>query len=266
MGIDFNKIKQRLSELERKGAKKSNDGDSKFIQVKAGESCVVRLLPDPEGDPLKDMFLHYNVDKRAFLCPKRNFNESCAVCDFATSMWNQDDAESKAIAKKYFVNQRFAAAVVKRPEPDDEDKTLVPKIWTFTEKVYDYLMKLMLDPEYGDITDIKTGIDITLTKERQTSDVQYPAITPHPRRKSSHLCEDLSEKECDELVKSAPSVMDAFYRKTPEEVEEILDRALRGAVPAKERKDDGEFDSKSKGGDNVNSVEAAFDEIRAIDD
>ena len=76
MGINIDKMKQKLAAAQGKGGKKSD-----FWRPQDGEN-VIRILPSPDEDPFKEHHFHYNLGNNSgFLCPKRNFGDDCPVCN-----------------------------------------------------------------------------------------------------------------------------------------------------------------------------------------
>ena len=114
--------------------------------------CVLFLQPD--GDPLKEVFFHYNIEghKGGVMCPKRNFGEECPICDFASKLWrdgtDNNDEETKKLAKSLFVRTRYFSPVVVRGLESEG-----VKVYGYGKTAYELLLGYILDPEYGDITD-----------------------------------------------------------------------------------------------------------------
>ena len=76
MGINLDKMRAKLAALRGEG----KGGDSVFWRPEDGDQDI-RIVPTADGDPFKEMWFHYNVEKGGFLCPKRNFGDDCPVCD-----------------------------------------------------------------------------------------------------------------------------------------------------------------------------------------
>ena len=93
---------------------------------------------------------------------KKNFGEQCPVCDFASALWKEgvenNDDNAKREAKKLFVRKRYFSPILVRGE---EQKGV--RIWSYGKMAYETLLGLVLDPDYGDISDPETGTDIVLT-------------------------------------------------------------------------------------------------------
>ena len=97
------------------------------------------------GDPFVSFFFHYNLsseERAGVLCPKANFGESCAVCDFVSKLFSDGTEDSKKLAKDLMKKQRFFTPVLVR-EKEGEG----PKVWAYSKTVYEFILKSMLDPE-----------------------------------------------------------------------------------------------------------------------
>ena len=155
MGINLAKMRAKLAAVQNKG-----DGKSAFWRPNDGNQTI-RVVPTEDGDPFKEVFFHYNVTKGGILCPKRNFGDSCPICDFASNLWREgadtNDESSKKLAKSLFVRQRFFSPVLVRGEETDGVRW-----WGYGKTAYESLLNLVLNPDYGDITDTDEGTDIVL--------------------------------------------------------------------------------------------------------
>ena len=74
MAIDMELMRRKLASLRGEGIKNEN---SVWFKPDEGDTDI-RIIPTKDGDPLKEMFFHYNVGdhKGGVLCPKRNFEMS----------------------------------------------------------------------------------------------------------------------------------------------------------------------------------------------
>jgi hypothetical protein len=217
MAIDLKAMRAKLSQLNSKG---SSSSGPKFWKIPDGES-VIRVLPVKDGDPFKEFHFHYNVGKEnGFLCPKKNFGEKCAVCDFVAKLYKEGDDESRSMAKNFSSRQRFVTPIIVRGEEKEGIK-----LWSYSKKAYESLLQLVLNPDYGDISDEKDGIDLVITYGKAPG-VLFPATNVTPRRKSSPLTSDRDLTQ--ELLETEIDYTSIFERKTPEQVAQVLDRFLLG--------------------------------------
>jgi hypothetical protein len=215
MAIDMSKMKERMNALKNNG-----NTSNKFWKPQEGEQ-VVRLVPPSNGDPFRDYWFHYNVgDAASFLSPKRNFGEDDPIDTYVRQLWKEGSEESKRVAKKLGARQRFFAPVLVRGEEDEG-----VRIWGFGKRAYETLLSLVLNPEYGDITDPKEGTDLVVTYIKPAG-ASFPETKITPRRKSSPLHKD--EEKVVEYMEGVPDFEELFAssRKTVEEVQVILTNFL----------------------------------------
>tara|TARA_R110000824_G_scaffold199210_3_gene383227 strand:+ start:1908 stop:2657 length:750 start_codon:yes stop_codon:yes gene_type:complete len=247
MAIDIDKIRARKIALESKGGGRSN-----FWRPQDGEQTI-RIVPTADGDPFKDFWFHYNVgDNAGFLSPKRNFGEDDAIDAFVRKLFNEGTEDSIKMAKTLMARQRFFAAVVVRGE---EDKGV--RVWGFGKTVYEQLLNLVLNPEYGDITDIDTGTDLLLHYGKPQG-ATFPQTKITPRRRSSVLSIDETQTNAD-MLEQVPDFDDLFERKSAGDVAAMLDQFLLSEEDAEEVSS--ETTQYSNTATTSTSVDAAFTEL-----
>ena len=218
MALDMAKMKAKLQELESGGRQKS---DNVFWKPQEGDQDI-RLVPTEDGDPFKVFHFHYNLGEAArggVLCPKRQFGDNCPVCDFASKLWQEGTDDSKRMAKSLFVRQRFFSPVIVRGEEEQG-----VKIWGYGKTIYETLLGLVLNPDYGDITDVDEGVDFTLTYTLPKTKGAFPQTNLVPKRKSSALA--ATKSGIKEFINNVPDINTLFSRKSPAEVKAILESFL----------------------------------------
>lgn len=216
MGIDVSKMQAKLKAATEKPKKKTV-----FWSPKEGVEYNIRVLPSPDGDPFKEYWFHYDLSKEGgFLCPKKNFGEQCAACEFASKLYKEKTEESAKMAKKFNARQRFFSAVVVRGEESEG-----PKVWGYGKTAYTDLIGFVLNPDYEDITDAEKGRDLKIIANKAAGQ-SYPISKITPRVKSSKLCN--TDAECKEIMDSIPDLDTVQTRKSSQEVMAILDLYLAG--------------------------------------
>jgi len=224
MAIDMKRMRDRMKTLKSKNGNSAN-----FWRPQDGEQTI-RIVPTSDGDPFKDYWFHYNVgDNPGFLSLKRNFGEDCPLDTFVRELWQEGTEESKRMAKKLSARQRFFSPVIVRGEED-----LGVRVWGFGKTVYETLLNLVLNPDYGDITDSDTGTDLVIGYGKPVG-ASFPQTKVTPRRRSSQLCKEGPERS-KELLEGIPD-FDALFassRKTFSEVQGMLDEFLLGESEAEE--------------------------------
>ena len=248
MAIDISKMRNKLDAL--KGGGKAQN--AKFWSPQEGVQTI-RILPTSDGDPFKSYFFHYGFGKESILCPKGNFGDPCPICDFAAKLYNDKDEESRELASRIVKKQRFFSPVLVRGEEKDGNK-----IWGYGKTVYQDLINLVLNPDYGDITDPDNGTDLSI-KADKVPGASFPTTKLTPARKTSKLCNG-TPQECSELLETVPDFNEIHEVKTSEEIARILDEHLTAADDA-----DVEAESKqtSKYGGATQAKKKATDDVDA---
>jgi hypothetical protein len=241
MGIDMEKMKAKAAALQNKGNNKEL-----FWRPQDGETTI-RIVPTADGDPFREYWFHYNVGKNpGFLSPKRNFGEEDPLDSFVRNLYNEGTEESIKMAKNLSARQRFFSPVIVRGE---EDKGV--RVWGFGKTAYAELLNLVLNPDYGDITDPENGTDLVINYGKPPG-AQFPQTSITPRRRPSALLK--TEEATAAALDQIPDFSTLFERKTPEQVQAMLDEFLLGEEANSE-----ETTKYSSGGDNA--VERAFSEL-----
>lgn len=242
MAIDISKMRNKLNTLKGKGGQLA-----KFWKPQAGTQTV-RILPTEDGDPFKSFFFHYGLNNESVLCPKHNFGEECAVCDFVAKLYNDGDEESREMAKKLVRKQRFFSSVLVRGEENEG-----ARVWGYSKTVYQTLLETVLNPDYGDITDPESGVDIDLRYEK-TAGKLYPETMLAFKRNSSPMCSGLSDDECQNILDSVPDFDKLHKRRTSEEVQGLLEDFLSGDGEEKE-------ETEKYGATQTNSVDDVLNSL-----
>ena len=216
------KMKEKLNALQNRGQGSKNN----FWRPQDGETTI-RIVPTEDGDPFKEFWFHYNLGNNpGFLSPKKNFGEDDPLDSFVRSLFNEGSEDSVKMAKNLMARQRFFTPVVVRGEEDQG-----VRVWGFGKMAYQELLSLVLNPDYGDITDTEEGTDLVITYGKPAG-AQFPQTSITPRRRSSGLAK--TKKETKELLDQVPDFVELFERKTPGQVQNMLDEFLLGDDAAEE--------------------------------
>ena len=256
MAIDIELMRRKLAKL--RGEFTDRNGNSVWFRPDEGDTDI-RIVPATDGDPLKEMSFHYNVGnhKGGILCPKRNFGEHCPICEFASSLWREgvdkNDEESKKLAKSLFVRQRYFSPVVIRGREDEG-----VKVYGYGKKAYELLLGYILDPEYGDITDVLEGTDMLLTYTKPTKPGAFPQTSLKMRRNTSPLLDDPDAIPA--LLDRMPDFDGLFERLSSAQIDAILDEQLSGNSSAESRSSE---TAKYGPANGKSDVDRAFDELVA---
>lgn len=212
MAINLDKMKAKLNELENKGGSGLN-----FYKPSEGQQDMIRLLPSADGDPFVQKWMHYNVGKESFECPQKMYGEDCPVCGFVSKLWEEfnetQDDETRKAANNLKAKPRYYSLIMNREE---EGKVMV---WSYSKTVCQELVNIVLNPDYGDITDPLTGNDLRISSSKKAGAL-FSTVDMQPRPVKTPLMS--SKKEIDELLSNAPDVNAITSRKTFDEIKEAL--------------------------------------------
>ena len=254
MALNLDAMRAKL-ELSRNGGKKQQD--STKWRPEEGDQTI-RILPTSDGDPFKEFHFHYNLGKNpGILCNKRTHGEDCPICDFASKLWrdgvDNNDDRAKREAKKMCARKRYYSPILVRGKESEG-----VKVWAYGKQAYENLLGLVLDPDYGDITDPETGTDIVLNYTVPGTPGSFPKTQLKPRRRPSVLCDDMVE-DCAQLLESNPDIGSLFDKKTTEEGQSLLDEYL--STDSSSEKSSSETTKYNNV--NNNKVDAAFQKLMA---
>tara|TARA_A100001035_G_scaffold66280_1_gene50603 strand:- start:285 stop:1082 length:798 start_codon:yes stop_codon:yes gene_type:complete len=211
MAIDFDAIRRKLNKLSGQ-----NSRQNVMWRPQEGEEHTVRLLsfPDNDGQPFKERWFYYNIGNNPGLLAPYQFGNPDPIQELITKLRDDGSKESYELAKKLYPKMRCYAPVVVRGE---EDKGV--RIWSFGKTVYQSLLNIMLDEDYGDITDPEDGRDVKVVCTKAPGR-QWATTEVRPRGKQSPLSEDASR--VDSYTSSMPNLDDMYACKSYEELEKIV--------------------------------------------
>ena len=152
MPIDLEAIRKKLNQLSG-----NNSRRNVMWRPQEGDETTVRLLSfeDNDGQPFKERWFYYNIGNNpGFLAPYQ-FGKPDPIQELINKLRDDGSKESYELAKKLYPKMRSYAPVVVRNE---EDRGV--RIWAFGKTVYQSLLNIMLDEDYGDITDPIDGRDV----------------------------------------------------------------------------------------------------------
>ena len=217
MALDFDAIKRKLDKL-------SGNTTSRNVMWKPeeGQKCNIRLLsfPDNDGQPFKELMFYYNIPGQRGLLAPSQFGKRDPIQELIDKLRAEGTKESYEMAKKLYPKMRVYAPVIVRGEESEG-----VRIWAFGKNVYQTLLSLMMDEDYGDITDAKTGTDLKLTCTKAPGQ-QWATTEILPVRKSSKLSDD--SKQAKEWIDTIPDINSIFQLKSYDELTSIINGWLNG--------------------------------------
>ena len=150
--MDINAIKQRLSQL-----KETNTKQSSLWKPSPGTQQV-RIVPYKfnKDNPFIELYFHYDMGDKFYLSPI-SFGRPDPIEEFATKLKTSGNGDDYKLGKKIEAKMRTYAPIIVRGEENEG-----VKFWGFGKMVYQELLSIIADPDYGDITDPVNGRDIVV--------------------------------------------------------------------------------------------------------
>ena len=217
MALDLNAIRAKLNKLSGNNSRRDS-----LWRPQEGEEHVVRIVafPDNDGQPFKERWFYYNIGNNPGLLAPHQFGSPDPIQELINELRSDGNKESYELAKKLYPKMRAYAAVIVRGE---EEKGI--RLWSFGKMVYQSLLNIMLDEDYGDITDLTTGRDIKVVCTKPPGRM-YAVTDVRPRGKSTSLAE--SQKTAKTWIDNIPNLDDIYSCKSYDELGKIVNAWIGG--------------------------------------
>ena len=210
--MDINAIKSKLSQLQSTTSTKEN-----FWKPEPGKQ-VVRVVPykHNKDNPFIELYFHYNLgNNKTYLSPV-SFGKPDPVSEFADKLKSTGNKDEWIQGKRLEPKMRtFAPVVVRGKESEGV------KFWGFGKTVYQELLSVIADPDYGDITEAMAGRDIMI--ERQTpaeAGNQYGKTTVRVKPNQSAITED--KEVLEKVLNNQADLTELYTEPTYDELKDVL--------------------------------------------
>ena len=250
--MDINAIKNKLTQLQSTTSNKDN-----FWKPEPGKQ-VVRIVPykHNKDNPFIELYFHYNLGNNKTYMSPVSFGKPDPVEEFANKLKSTGNKDEWIQGKRLEPKMRTFVPVIVRGREDEG-----VKFWGFGKTVYQELLGVIADPDYGDITDPTNGRDIGI--ERQTpaeAGNQYGKTTVRVKPNQTTITDN------DTLLQSVfdnqPDLTELYNEPSYDELKEVLAGYLN---PESDSESDVTTQPTSKPATQttatVEKVEDAFDEL-----
>ena len=198
--MDINAIKSRLNQLQN-----TSSTANAFWKPQPGKSQI-RITPyiENKDNPFVELFFHYSLVSNKTVLSPLSFGRPDPVQQFADKLKASGDKDEWIQGKRIEPKMRTFAPVIVRGE-----ETEGVKWWGFGKTVYQELLGIIADPDYGDISDVMTGRDIVV--ERQTAAEagnQYGKTTIRVKPNQTALVEDANLSS--NLISNQPNIVELY--------------------------------------------------------
>jgi len=214
--MDIDAIKSKLATLQSTSNTKDN-----FWKPEPGKQ-VVRIVPykHNKDNPFIELFFHYNLgNNKTYLSPL-SFGRPDPVAEFADKLKSTGNKDEWIQGKRLEPKMRtFAPVVVRGKESEGV------KFWGFGKTVYQELLGVIADPDYGDITDATNGRDIGI--DRQTpaeAGNQYGKTTVRVKPNQTTITDDATLLT--RIMDNQSDLVELYTEPTYDELKEVLQNYL----------------------------------------
>jgi len=209
--MDLDAIKTKLESLQNQSTTSEN-----FWKPDPGKQ-VVRIVPykHNKDNPFIELYFHYNLGNKTYLSPVSHGRPD-PVQEFADKLKSTGDKDEWIQGKRLEPKMRTFVPVVVRGR-----ETEGVKFWGFGKTVYQELLSVIADPDYGDITDPVSGRDIMI--ERQTpaeAGNQYGKTTVRVKPNQTPITE--SKEMLEGVFENQPNLTELYTEPSYDELKEAL--------------------------------------------
>ena len=210
--MDINAIKSRLTKLQATSNTKDN-----FWKPEPGKQ-VVRIVPykHNKDNPFIELFFHYSLGNNKTYMSPASFGRPDPVAEFADKLKSTGNKDEWIQGKRLEPKMRtFAPVVVRGKESEGV------KFWGFGKTVYQELLSVIADPDYGDITEAMAGRDIMI--ERQTpaeAGNQYGKTTVRVKPNQTPITED--KEVLESVLTNQADLTELYTEPSYDELKEVL--------------------------------------------
>ena len=212
--MDLDAIKSRLNQLQ-------NTQTNAFWKPQPGKSQI-RIVPylHDKNNPFSELFFHYSLVPNKTVLSPLSYGRPDPVQQFADKLKSTGNKDEWIQGKRIEPKMRTFVPVVVRGEESEG-----VKFWGFGKTVYQELLGIIADPDYGDISDSTTGRDIVV--ERQTpaeAGNQYGKTTIRVKPNVTALSDDSNLLQ--KLLDEQPDIKELYSEPTFDELKEHLSNFL----------------------------------------
>ena len=225
--MDLNAIKNRLNQLQT-----SNNRTSNLWKPQPGNQ-IVRIVPYKfnKDNPFIELYFHYDLGGKNYLSPI-SFGRPDPIEEFAQKLKGTGSKDDYRLGRKVEAKMRTYAPVVVRGEENQG-----VKFWGFGKTVYQELLSIIADPDYGDITDSVSGRDIAVVfKTAEETGKSFPSTSIRVKPNQTPITEDASLLET--LTESQKNITEIYQEQSYEDLTQALNDYLNGGSSSEETKEE----------------------------
>ena len=246
MAIDLDAIRRKLNNLQTQTGRQDN-----LWKPEPGKNQV-RIVPYQfnKDNPFIEMYFHYDLGKKNYLSPV-TYGEADPVEEFAQKLRATGKSDDFNLAKKLTPKMRVYAPVLVRGKESEG-----VKLWGFGKQVYTELLGFIADPDYGDITDVKAGRDISVEFTPAEGVGNFPKTTIRVKPNQTAATEDSNVAE--KIINGQKDIFEIFKKQSYDNLKAVLAEWLN---PDEDTQETPVATSEATGVKSTENIESAFDDL-----
>ena len=219
MAINLDAIKAKLQQMQQAssgGGSKSSD----FIWKPPVGKSQVRIVPYAfdKNNPFQELYFHYEIGKRTMVSPM-SFGRPDPIVEFAEKLKKSGDKDDWKLGKKIEPKFRVYAPVIVRGQEHEG-----VKFWSFGKQIFTELLSVIADPDYGDITDLMNGRDLTVEHIAAEKEGAFPTYTVRIKPTATPATTDKAIAEL--IVNGQKNITDIVKEPSYEDMTKVLEEWL----------------------------------------
>lgn len=254
MAIDLDSIRQRLQSMQQSTNTGGNNSADSFWKPTVGKTQI-RIVPYAfdKNNPFVELYFHYEIGKRTIISPT-SFGRPDPIVEFAEKLKRSGDKEDWKLGKKIEPKFRCYVPVIVRGKESEG-----VKFWAFGKSIYTELLSIIADPDYGDITDLMNGRDITVEYVAAEKEGAFPTTTVRvkPSQTPATTDKDIAEM----IVNKQKNITDLFTELSYDEMREALGKWLNPETNASAPAPAASSISSAPTATSADDINSAFDAL-----
>ena len=249
MAIDLEAIRKKLQGLQTTTNRTSN-----LWKPEPGKNQV-RIVPYQfdKDNPFQELMFHYGLGKRSYLSPV-TFGDNDPIVEFAEKLKSTGNRDDWKLSKSLTPKMRTYVPVIVRGQESEG-----VKLWGFGKTVYQELLTFIADPDYGDITDLKSGRDITVTFTPAEGGERFPKTAIMVKPNQTPATEDKSV--ADSILNGQEDIFNIFKKVSYDELKEVLENWLNPEGESNEGESSPQAEAVPAGVKKTDDIDTAFDDL-----
>ena len=211
MALDLDAIRKKLSGLQNQTGRQNH-----LWKPEPGKQTV-RIVPYQydKDNPFLELYFHYGFNGKNFLSPVTH-GEADPIVEFAEKLKATGNRDDWQMSRKLEPKMRTYVPVLVRGQESEG-----VKLWGFGKTVYQEPLSFIADPDYGDITDVNAGRDITVDfKTAEETGKQFPStsIRIKPNQTAATDNKEVAEK----IMNGQKDIFEIFKKGSYEDLKQSL--------------------------------------------